>query len=224
MDETFHVLIIEDHIAIIESYERALSHLSSKKNFVFKIDTATNCDDAISKMEHAIKTNPYDLIFLDISLPPSRDHTLLSGEDLGLEIRRLFDNAKIIVSTHYGNNYRINNIFNSFNPEGFLIKSEAGFNDFLTAIEHVLNGIPYYTKTVLELFRKHFYNELNLDKKDRQLLFEISKGTKMKDLPNLIHLSIGGVEQRKRKLKQAFNIVNGGDDALISQAEKYGFL
>lgn len=224
MDKTYHVLIIEDHIAIIESYERALSHLRSIKNLVFKIDTATNCDSAISKVEHAAKIDPYDLIFLDISLPPSKDHKILSGEDLGLKIRQLNNNAKIIVSTHYNTNYRINNIFNSINPEGFLIKNEAGFNDFLVAIENVLNGIPYYTKTVLELFRKHFSSDLNLDEKDRRLLFEISKGTKTKDLPNLIHLSMGGVEQRKRKLKQIFNIVNEGDNTLINLAKKHGFI
>lgn len=224
MTNPLNVLIIDDHIAIIESYERAFSYLSSTTNFVFKIDTSRNCDCAILKMEKALKTAPYDLIFLDISLPPSIDGRILCGEDLGKVIRQLFSKTKIIVSTHHNNNYRINNIFNSINPEGFLIKSEAGFSNFTDAIRDVLNNTPYYTKTVLELLRKNLMNNFNLDETDRLLLYELSKGTKMKDLPRTINLSIGGIERRKRLLKQTFNTTRESDLALIKVAQEYGFL
>ncbi|MDD7886026.1 response regulator [Flavivirga sp. 57AJ16] len=224
MSKPLHVLIIDDHLAIIEYYERIFSYLSTNANFVFEIDTATNCDAAMLKLKNAFKTNPYDLIFLDISLPPSKDGTILSGEDLGKVIRQLFNSTKIVVSTHLNNNYRINNIFNNINPEGFLIKGEAGFNHFTEAIKMVLNDTPYYTKTVLELLRKNVMNDFNLDEKDRQLLYELSKGTKMKDLPKTINLSIGGIERRKRLLKQTFNVSKKSDLVLIKTAQEYGVL
>ncbi|AUP79680.1 response regulator [Flavivirga eckloniae] len=224
MTKAHNVLIIDDHIAIIESYERAFSYLSSNADFVFEIDTATSCDNALLKIEKSLKSDPYDLIFLDISLPPSKDGKILCGEDLGKRIRQLLSDTRIIVSTHHNNNYRINNIFNSINPEGFLIKSEAGFSNFVDAIKAILNNSPYYTKTVLELLRKSLMNNFNLDETDRQLLYELSKGTKMKDLPNTINLSIGGIERRKRLLKQTFNTTRESDLVLIKAAQEYGFL
>ncbi len=225
MSKTIKTLIIDDHISIIEALERSLSHISTNKKISFEVDSATNCDNAILKMKHALKAKcPYHLFLLDISLPPSKDGEILCGEDLGKMIRKLFHGAKIIVFTHHNNNFKINNIFNSINPEGFLIKSEAGFKHFIEAIENVVNKSPYYSKTVLELLRKNIITDLVLDEKDRRLLYELSKGTKMKDLPKIINLSMGGVEQRKRHLIEIFNTPKKNDKALIDSANKKGFI
>lgn len=225
MTKPIKTLIIDDHVSIIEAFERSLSHVSSNSKFIFEIDSAYDCDSAILKIDHAVATkNPYRLIFLDISLPPSKNDKILGGEDLGKLIRSLFNTVKIIVFTHHNDSFRISNIFNSINPEGFLIKSEAGFSHFIEAIENILNGTPYYTKTVLELLRKNLANDLVLDEKDRRLLFELSKGTKMKDLPKIINLSMGGVEQRKRHLIEVFNTPKRDDRALIQRASERGFI
>ena len=61
-------------------------------------------------------------MFLDISVPPSKDKKLLSGEDVGLMINRVFPSSKIIVSTTFNDNYRIQSILKNMNPDGFLIK------------------------------------------------------------------------------------------------------
>ncbi len=224
MTKPLKVLIIDDHIAIIEAYQNAFSRLSANKDYTFKIDSSTSCDQAILKMNDALTAEPYDLFFLDISLPPSKDGRILSGEDLGKEIRRSFQKAKIIVSTHHSNNYRIYSIFNRVNPEGLLIKSEAGLTDFMTAIKTVLQGCPYYTKTVLEFFRRNIANHFNIDDKDRQLLYELSKGAKLKDLSESVNLSIGGIERRKRLLKQTFNAADKSDLMLVKTAKKHGLL
>lgn len=225
MEKPIKTLIIDDHISIIEALERSLSFLNTNKEFDFKIDSAINCDSAILKMEQAVKTKKnYDLFFLDISLPPSKNGKILCGEDLGKKIRKLFKDAKIIVFTHHSNSFRINTIFNSINPEGFLIKSEAGFKSFIEATKNVLSGTPYYTKTVLELLRKNISNNMNLDDKDRRILYELSKGTKMKDLPKVVNLSMGGIEQRKRNLIEAFNTRKKDDQALIESARDKGFV
>ena len=68
-----------------------------------------------------------DIVFLDIKLPPSKDGKILSGEDLGIKINQLLPDTKIIISTTFNDNYRIHNILENINPDGFLIK-----NDFLT--------------------------------------------------------------------------------------------
>jgi len=225
MSKVYNVLIIDDHPLIIDAYKSALSHVSlNDKDFEFKIDTAIDCDTAYIKIINAKKGIGIDLIFLDIKLPPSKDAKILSGEDLGIIIKKLLDNVKIIVSTTFNENYRVNNIFKSINPDGFLIKNDVGPEDMIEAIKTVITDPPYYSKSVVKLLRKHFLNDILLDKVDRQLLYELSIGTKMKDLPNILPLSIAGVERRKRHLKEIFDVSKRDDKKLIQLAKEKGFI
>ncbi len=222
---TYHVLIIEDHPLITESYKKAFSHINLKNSKLkFIISTANNCDTAYLKINEAAKQQELDMIFLDIKLPPSKEGILLSGEDLGLKIIELLPNSKIIVSTTYNDNYRINSIFKSLNPEGFLIKNDLNPKELILAIESIIEGKPYYSKSVIELMRKLTANDFFIDAIDRKLLYELSKGTKMSQLPDIIPLSISALEKRKRVLKEIFNLSDNDDRHLFKIAEEKGFI
>lgn len=217
-----NVLIIDDHPIIADAYKSALLKISSEDaTFKFSVSEANTIDKALGELS---KKNIFDLIFLDIKLPKSKDNRFLSGEDLGLEIRRISPTSKIIVATTYNDNYRLNNILKSINPDGFIIKNDITPNELVNALETVLDKPPYYSKTVLQLLRKQFANNFNLDKIDRQILFELSKGTKMVDMPNKIPMSIGGIERRKRQLKELFGIVKEEDKVLVQMAIEKGFV
>jgi len=224
MENVYNVLIIDDHPLIIDAYRSALSNVSLKDaDLEFKIDTANDCDSGYDKITGAKKGNAIDLVFLDIKLPPSKDGKILSGEDLGIKIKELLDPVKIIVSTTFNDNYRVNNILKSLNPDGFLIKNDVSPENLVSAIKKVIADPPYYSKTVIKLLRKHILNDIILDKVDRQLLYELSIGTKMKDLPNILPLSIAGIERRKRHLKEVFE-VKTDDKELLQKAKDRGFI
>lgn len=219
-----NVLIIDDHPIIADAYKAAMLKISKNNDdYVFKIKEAGSIDAATHELsKKTIST--FDIIFLDIKLPKSKDGLLLSGEDLGLEIRRITPQSKIIVATTYNDNYRLNNILKSINPDGFLIKNDISSGELVEAIETVIHNPPHYSKTILQLLRKHITNDFILDKIDRQLLYELSIGTKMGDLPNVIPMSIGGIERRKRQLKEAFDVSKQNDKALVEIAKQKGFI
>ena len=86
MKKKYSILIV-DHPLIVEAYRNALNVIESDSDqYYFLIDSSSNCADAISKIEFASVGIGYDLIILDIKLPPSEDLKILSGEDLGLKI------------------------------------------------------------------------------------------------------------------------------------------
>ena len=118
-----------------------------------------------------------DIVFLDISLPPSKGRKILSGEDLGLKLNEVLPEAKVIVSTTFNDNYRIHSIFKNINPDGFLIKNDITPKELILAIEEVLTDPPYYSKTVMKLLRKQVSSDLLLDHIDRKILYELSVGT-----------------------------------------------
>ncbi len=220
-----NILIVEDHPLISNAYENTLKLVESKnQNLKFKIEVVTNCDDAYLRITNARKTERIDLVFLDIKLPPSKNRDIISGEDLGLRIRALLPKAKIVISTTYNDNYRVNSIFKSLNPDGFLIKNDLNPKELILAIEKIVDNTPYYSKSVVELMRKQTSNNLMIDEIDRKLLFELSRGSKMSELPEIIPLSKAALEKRKRLLKELFNVDKKSDRDLLDAAEKKGFI
>lgn len=223
---TYHALIIDDHPLISEAYKSAFLFYQKKvKTVSFDISVCHDCDSAIDKInEIAANQLPLDIVFLDISLPPSKNRKILSGEDLGLKINELLPEARIIVSTTFNDNYRIHSIFKNINPDGFLIKNDITPKELLLAIEEVLTDPPYYSKTVMKLLRNQLSSDLLLDQIDRKILYELSIGTKIKDLPNVVPLSIAGIQKRKRHLMQVFDIKGVDDKELVLIAREKGFI
>jgi DNA-binding NarL/FixJ family response regulator len=224
--KTYSVLIIDDHPLIVNAYETAFNYYREQnESILFSIQTAQDCDSGFEMInEFYKKSKELDIVFLDIRLPPSKDGKMLSGEDLGLKIKKLLPDTKIIVSTTFNNNYRIHSIFKSLNPDGFLIKNDITPKELIEAIHTILNDPPYYSKTVVKLLRKQVANDFLLDNIDRKILYELSIGTRMKDLPDVLPLSIAGIEKRKRQLKHLFNIKSSDDKELIHVAKDQGFI
>ena len=225
MKQLHKVLIIDDHPVLCERYDELCNEVM-KRNPQIKIKTelAGNCDTAKEKINNTWSKGGLDLVILDIRLPPSKDRRILSGEDLGELIRKKHPLAKIIVATTFNDNYRIQNIFKSFDPEGFLIKNDMSSVEIMEALQKVLQGGKYYTSAVDDLMRKQALTEIRIDKLDRQILYELSQGTKMKDLPKFVPLSMAGIEKRKRAMKRLFDVEDQGDKALISKAKELGFI
>lgn len=222
----YSVLIIDDHPLITEAYKTAFDYYSKQNEGIdFSIDVVQDCDSSMEAINDIFsKKRTLDIVFLDIKLPPSKDGKIISGEDLGLKINKLLPKTKIIVSTTFNDNYRVHSIFKSLNPDGFLIKNDITPKELIETIDTIINDPPYYSKTVIKLLRKQVANDFLLDNIDRKILYELSVGTRMKDLPNILPLSIAGIEKRKRHLKHLFNIKSVDDRELLLVAKEKGFI
>ncbi|WP_223033646.1 response regulator [Hanstruepera marina] len=219
-----NVLIIDDHPIIASSYKNALLKIKKDSGlYNFVVTEVVNIDDALIQIKKNLPSF-YGIIFLDIKLSVSENGKYLSGEDLGIEIRRVSPKSKIIVATTYNDNYRIDSILKSINPDGFLIKNDMQPKDLIKGIIEVIEEPPHYSVTVRKLIRKHITSDIVLDKIDRQILYELSNGTKMTELPKVISMSISGIERRKRLLKDVFNITSKDDRDLVEIAREKGFI
>ena len=99
MKNQTRVLIIEDHPLISEAYKNALISSSfGNKELEFCIDIADNCELAYNKIKKSLESKAFDLFFIDIKLPRFNEGKILSGEDLGLMIKELIPNSKIIIN------------------------------------------------------------------------------------------------------------------------------
>lgn len=223
MIQKLKILIVDDHPIIIEGYKKILlDNLVDLGKLI--IETANSCDEANRRIENSLKSGSYDLVFLDISLPPSKDHQYLSGEDLGLKIKEHSPTTKLIILTMINDNIRLVNILRTINPEGLLIKSDVTADELLLSVKKVLQGKKISSYTVENLMRNQITNVVELDKIDRQILLYLSEGIKTKDLPEVIPISLTAIEKRKKNMRVAFEIEDFRDITLLNKARKLGFI
>lgn len=218
----FKTLIVDDHPIIIDGYKNALENMDHGE-FVTDISTADSCFKAFNELKKSVESDPYDVIFLDLNLPPFDGANLESGEDLGKLAKDLIPDVKIIILTMCTNNFKVHSILKNLSPDGFLIKSDITSDELITAFLTVINNAPFYSKSVAKFIRIHFTNDLNLDDVDRKILHLLSKGVRTKSLPSYIPLSLAAIEKRKRNLKNLFGVerTNG---SLIESALKRGYI
>lgn len=222
MLQNYHILIVDDHPFIIEAYKNTLKSYQPE-TFRYTTTQANNC-----KSGYEILTNPdqepFDIAFLDISMPPYEEKNIMSGEDLAKTIRKVMPNCKIILLTMHTELIKIHNIIKEINPQGLIIKNDLTFDELLLAFNKIINSENYYSQTVVKFVSQSQHDNIQIDDFDKQILRYISKGIKTKDLPDYIPLSLSAIEKRKLALKETLNVKGGSDVELISEAKNKGLL
>lgn len=226
MKKRFKILIVDDHPMIVEAYKNILTSTDVTDIYRLTIHTADTCDSAIKKIEAAAEKTHYDILFFDVQLPPSSEGKIISGEGLAIFAKELLPNAKTVILTMFNENFRIQNILNTVNPDGLLIKNDITSKEFVIAFNAIVNNPPYYSTTVAKYFRDQTVNheEYLLDEINRKIIFYLSKGVRTKNLINHVNLSISAIEKRKIQIKTLFKLDRANDEALINEAKKRGFI
>jgi len=217
-----NILIVDDHPFIIEGYKNAITRYNPK-DFDFLISQAKDCESAYN-----IITNPdtivFDIAFLDISMPPYEEKGIYNGEDLAKLISEYMPNCKIILLTMYTELLKIKTIIKTINPSGLVIKNDLTFDELLFAFDKVIKGKTYYSESVVKILNLSEEDTIEIDQFDKQILFHLSKGTKLNDIPQYIPISLGAIERRKINLKELLKVEEGSDIELVREAKNRGLL
>lgn len=218
------ILAVDDHEMTTLGYKFILEE-TDFDGFKVVMETAKSYESAIEKIDQSLKAVPFDIFLLDIQLSQGTDGPAKTGEDIGIYIRKVSPGSKIIFMSSFSDNYRINSILNSVDPEGYMVKSEIDQLSLQAMVKTVLTSPPYYTQKALVAIRKKMANtDLNLDENDKKILYYLSIGTKTKDMVRHISLSLPGIENRKRHLKVLFGVEKQNDQALITESRNRGFI
>lgn len=218
------ILAVDDHEMTTLGYKFILEDTDFEEYRVH-MDTAKTFEEAKAKLESSVKSFKYDILLLDIQLAQSNGGgPAKSGEDLGILARDISPESKIVFMSSFSDNYRINSIMKSVDPDGYMVKTEIDQKSLQAMVRTVLNNPPYYTQKALAAIRKKMANDINLDENDKKILYHLSIGTKTKDMVNHISLSLPSIENRKRHLKALFGVEKQNDQALITESRNRGFI
>jgi DNA-binding NarL/FixJ family response regulator len=217
-----NILIVDDHPFIIQGYKNAITRYNPTA-FEFSIEQAKDCKSA-----YDIITNPetvaFDIAFLDISMPPYEEKGMFSGEDLAKLLGEYMPNCKIILLTMYTELLKIKNIINSINPNGLVIKNDLTFDELIFGFDKVIKNEIYYSESIQKMIDLAESEMIEIDVFDKQILFHLSKGTTVEEIPQYIPISVEAIEKRKQNLKKLLNLKEGSDIDLVREAKNKGLL
>jgi len=217
------ILAVDDHEMTTTGYKYILEG-EQFDDFEVTVEIATSFEMGQEKIEFSARSLNYDIILLDIQLFPAHSKEIRTGEDLGILAREIVPESKVVFMSSFSDNLRINSIFKSVDPDGYMVKSEIDEKSLRTMVETVISKPPYYTAGAFAAIRRRMTNDVVLDELDKKILYYISIGTRTKDIAPLISSATTTVESRKRQLKALFGIENGNDIHLMEEARKKGFI
>lgn len=223
MSDLVRILAVDDHEMIVLGYKYTLE-ASTFENFEVVVHTAQSFEAGKAEIESSAKRLPYDIILLDIQMFPESAKEERGGENLGLLVKKISPTSKVVFLSSFSDSYRINNILKNVNPDGYMVKSEVDQKTLQTMVRTVIDNPPYYTASALRAIRRKLANEDQIDERDKKILYQLSIGTKTKDISALVAAASTTVENRKRQLKIMLGVENGNDFALIDEARKRGFI
>jgi DNA-binding NarL/FixJ family response regulator len=214
------ILLVDDHPITLDSY---ISILSNTTNITQPINftAANSCNEAYLKIMKADHSHlPFEIAFLDISLPPFKEKCLLSGIDLALLIRNCFPTCKIIFVTMHCEPLLVYKAIKKINPEGFIMKNDINAKSFMEAYRTINNGNHYYSQTINKYQNEIKLKKLHFDIIDCQILLLISRGIKTKEMTKNLDLSLSAIEKRKACIKNTLLKEKGSDRELLIAAKK----
>lgn len=214
-----NILIVDDHPFIIQGYKNAITRYNPNE-YDFVISEAKDCESAYSLITNT-DSLVFDIAFLDISMPAYEEKELYSGEDLAKLILQYMPNCKIIMLTMFTEFLKLKTLINNVNPRGLVIKNDLTFDELLIAFDKVISNQLYYSKSILEMLGSHD-NSIEIDLFDKQILFHLSKGTKLQDIPQFVPISLNAIESRKANLKNLLEVVEDSD--LVKAAKNKGLI
>ena len=215
-----NLLIVDDHLSIIEGYKSILSYNTSHT-----IDTtaATSLEMAYRIITSQPKPT-FDVVFIDLTLPEYPEKGLHAGDDLIAVVRQHLPEAKVVILTSHSESILFYRILNESDPDGILIKSDFTSEELLVAFDVIVSGEPYYSSTIIKYKKQLVPANKIFDAYNRQIIQLLSQGVKTKNIQEILHLSKSAVDKRKANIKDMLGIDKGNDEDLIREARKQGLI
>lgn len=218
MDKRIHLLLLDDHPVMIDGYEKALEVM----DYLFFTQRCYTIDQAVSYIFASKEQNkPIDLAFIDIGLPASKNKRYVSGQDVAIQLKRVFPDVKIIIPTLYDSLERIRIIADTVNPDAILLKDEFTGWEIRSAVEKVMLGETYFTPRVQTMLSE---SSIAIDDLDLKILSCLAKQIRIKDMPDYIPLALRTIEERKSALMDKLAIDSRKNQDLLEVARKKGLI
>ncbi|HKO76841.1 MAG TPA: hypothetical protein VJU52_06465, partial [Flavobacterium sp.] len=113
-------------------------------------------------------------------------------------------------------------IYKKIRPDGLIIKNDITPNKLQQAMVEIMEGNPFQSTMVRNCINEIWKKELMVEDYNRQILYYLSKGFKIKELEGVICLTTSAIQKRIIRMKKAFEAKD--DSSLVKEAIRQGFI
>ena len=224
MENKTRILIVDDHQLVIQGILCSLKEVGD-----FDVVTTNTCDDAFRMIKSHQKTNPFHLLFTDLSFDNATDETNLDGgEELIKAIRNNEFDIKIAVITGHTETNRVYNVISNLKPNAYLLKSKCDVTEIGFAVQKMLQNEYYYTHEVHQKILRRKVVQIKIDDVSLQILKELPNHSKISNLEGVIakndgiKIKLRSIETKLANLRTDLNAINNTD--LILKAKELGVI
>ncbi|CAM1350172.1 response regulator transcription factor [Tenacibaculum insulae] len=224
MPKKIKILFVDDHQLIIDGI---ISNLKDVDNL--DIETTNSCDEAFSKIKTALHSNPFHIVFTDLSFDNHNGNVNLDGGEAFIKaIQQQEINIKTGVITGHSETNRVFNVIHNLNPFAYILKGNCSTDELSFAIQKMLKGEVYYTHQIHQKLLKRALIEIQMDEVAIQILKELPKHPKISNLEGFIKKADGtivkarSIEGKLAKLRTDLQANNNTD--LVLKAKELGIL
>lgn len=224
-EKTLRVLLVSDKVFYLSNYRSAFEKIEcSSLDYSFEMIELHSYDTESPFFDKLDEHSPFDIIYLQISIPLGIRRQEEDGSRVGIMLRRRFPEAIIILGANFFLTYNIWNLIKLIRPQALISDEFNKDTNLPSQLMQLLKDPPYFCPTFQKAIMKHLQREIDLDAFEQRLLYELSKGTRMTSLPQLFNMSISTIEKRKKRLKERFQVEGEDDSMLILKARESGAL
>jgi DNA-binding NarL/FixJ family response regulator len=168
--QELNILIVDDHPMTVDGYINVLSE-EKFENHELVFTKALDCKQAYEYIINS-KNNgkPFNIAYLDLSLPPYPDKNINSGFDLGILLREMIPDCIIIILTMHSESALVDRLIKEINPQGILCKSDIDIDEFLNAFKIIFSGDNYLSSKIVKSLKDKVFDAYKLDNYDKQIL------------------------------------------------------
>tara|TARA_B110000046_G_scaffold185829_1_gene229655 strand:+ start:938 stop:1660 length:723 start_codon:yes stop_codon:yes gene_type:complete len=224
MDNKIRILIVDDHQLVIKGILCSLKEVGD-----FDVVTTNNCDDAFSLIKADINSNPFQLLFTDLSFDNTTDQSILQGgEELIKAIIHEEIDIKIGVITGHTETNRVYNVISNLKPNSYLLKSKCNAAEIGFAIQKMLVGEYYYTHEIHQKIMYRNIVKIQMDDIAIQILKALPNHAKISNLEGIIkkndgtRIKLRSIEAKLANLRTDLNANNNTD--LILKVKELGII
>jgi two-component system invasion response regulator UvrY len=204
------VVIIDDHVIIRQS-------LKALVNTIPGLEASYEGSNPLGILENCEKNQP-DILLMDISFP---EH---NGIDFIKNIKKYYPKVSILViSTHPEQLYALKAI--KAGASGYINKSQP-LEDYLTAIEMVLDGKNYINSAVSQLMSQNYQDGgskdgiNHLSTRELQTLQLIASSLTVTKIAEKLNLSVKTVSMYRSRLLMKLGLKNNSELILFAIKNK----
>lgn len=222
--DAMNVVLIDDHRMFTKQLKDTIHEVSKKESMPINTVEAHSSAQAMDLLERTSWKHAIDFVFLDIKLPVMPERNIITGEDIGLFIKKEYPKSKIIIVTTYNEPYRVGTLIKQLDPASFLVKNDLDPKEIYSIMHKILSGKKYYSHTALKVLESYMRNDYNLDEIDRRLLYELASGANLSEIAEMVPLSRSALAKRKSQLRIRLNVNSNQNRKLVETAKELGLI